>query len=210
MSSMPGSNQGLADRLDGLRAALRSRPPEMLAERTGSIYSSNGPAGGKFRLSLFDSALILTFPDLISVNTNDDIMPVPIQALLLYYFLTSDGTPPNGKWISFADLPDGRTYDPAFQGYSGDPLAKAFGLQGLAFCQACVRAGGTASDFGEASYRFQALPRLPMLAAYWLGDEDFPSTCKILFDATASHHLPIDVCAILGSMLAKRILKVKE
>ena len=44
------------------------------------------------------------------------------------------------------------------------------------------------------------------MVTYWLGDEDFPSSCKILFDESASHYLPIDGCAILGSMLVRRLL----
>jgi hypothetical protein len=44
------------------------------------------------------------------------------------------------------------------------------------------------------------------MVTYWLGDEDFPSSCKILFDASASHYLPIDGSAILGSMLVRKLL----
>ncbi len=32
-----------------------------------------------------------------------------------------------------------------------------------------------------------------MAVNYWCGDEDFPSSCKILFDSSASHYLPTDV-----------------
>jgi hypothetical protein len=51
------------------------------------------------------------------------------------------------------------------------------------------------------------LPRLSLLAAYWAGDEDFPASMRVLFDAAAEHHLPMDVCAIAGGMLTRRILK---
>ncbi|MDL1911699.1 DUF3786 domain-containing protein, partial [Chloroflexi bacterium CFX6] len=53
---------------------------------------------------------------------------------------------------------------------------------------------------------FQPLPRVPLMTTYWLGDEDFPSSCKILFDESATHYLPIDACAILGSMLTRKII----
>jgi hypothetical protein len=46
-----------------------------------------------------------------------------------------------------------------------------------------------------------------MLAVvYHLGDENFPASCQILFDASACHYLPTDVCAILGSMLTRKLL----
>ncbi|MFZ5820924.1 MAG: DUF3786 domain-containing protein, partial [Chloroflexota bacterium] len=61
--------------------------------------------------------------------------------------------------------------------------------------------------FGDVAYAFQALPRLPLLVNFWCGDEDFPSTCKILFDKSLSHYLPTDVAAILGGMLARRLAR---
>jgi hypothetical protein len=44
----------------------------------------------------------------------------------------------------------------------------------------------------------------------WEGDEDFPSTYQILFDAAVSHHLPTDACAILGSILTHRLTAEME
>jgi hypothetical protein len=67
--------------------------------------------------------------------------------------------------------------------------------------------GGIPADVGSASYVVWALPRLPLLVTYWLGDEDFPSSCKILFDSSATHYLPIDGCAIAGSMLTGKLQK---
>ena len=65
-------------------------------------------------------------------------------------------------------------------------------------------------EVGSASFVMQALPNLPMLVTYWLGDEDFPSSCKILFDSSATHYLPIDGCAIAGNMLTKKLRSPKS
>ena len=56
----------------------------------------------------------------------------------------------------------------------------------------------------------QAFPNLPMLVTYWLGDEDFPSSCKILFDSSATHYLPIDGCAIAGRLLTQKLRCLKS
>ena len=212
ISELPHPDQvkpGLATRVDELRAVLRLVLPDLLAERSGTTYQLIGPGRGEFRLSLFDTPLIVTFPNLISIDQNDDEMPVHIQALMMYYLHTSDGSPLGNQWASFAELPDGRVYNQAFQGYTGNELAKAFGLEVEAFRRACEKSGGIPSEAGDAAYIFQALPRIPLLVNYWCGDEDFPSNCKLLFDAQVSHYLPTDVCAILGSMLTKKILKGK-
>ena len=62
-------------------------------------------------------------------------------------------------------------------------------------------------EVGNASYKFIALPKVPLAVVFWCGDEDFPPSCKILFDSSVSKFLPTDACAILGSMLTQKILK---
>ena len=197
----------LESRADELRVALELVPPATLAERTGASFLELGPDRGEFHLPFLGAQLVITYPDFRALTTAGDALPAIKRALLLYYFLTADGTPPSGAWISFADLPDGRVYAPAFQGYTGDELAKAFALDIDSFCLACERADGHAYPLGDAAYLFHALPRMDLLAVYHLGDEDFPSACNILFDSNAAHYLPAEACAILGSMLTQKILR---
>jgi hypothetical protein len=197
----------LAARVRELRESLKTVPPELLAERTGSSYQAIVPGKGEFHLSFFDKPVQVTYPGMVAMDTSDEDLPLHYQAVLAYYFATSDAAPLTGKWISFAEMPDGRTYNPAFQGYSGDILVKAFGSNLEAFTTACERNGGVATPMGDAAFIFYALPRLPLLVNYWCGDEDFPSNCKILFDRSARHYLPTDVCAIVGGMLARRLAK---
>ena len=201
------SKPALATRVDELREALQGVPVNLLVERTGASYQAIGPGRGEFRLSLFDSPTLVTYPGFVGFDTKDNELPLVFQAVLAYYFHTSDGTSLTGQWVSFADLPDGRMYNSAFQGYSGNELVKTFELDVEAFKSACEKSGGVATPSGDAGYIFYALPRLPMLVNYWCGDEDFPSSCKILFDSSASHYLPTDVCAILGSMLTQKLIK---
>jgi hypothetical protein len=201
------SKPALATRVDELREALQGVPVNLLAERTGASYQAIGPGRGEFRLSLFGAPTIVTYPGFVGIDTKDEELPLPFQAVLAYYFHTSDGTHLTGQWVSFAELPDGRMYNPAFQGYSGNEIVKTFGPNVGAFKQACERGGGVATPLGNAAYIFYALPHLPVAVNYWCGDEDFPSTCKILFDSSASHYLPTDVCAILGSMLTRKVIK---
>jgi hypothetical protein len=196
----------LADRIQELRSTLRVQDPVLVAARSGSSWLMLGPDRGELHVPLWGNICILSFPELTAYNHLDEPLPDFQQALLLYYLVTSDGTPLTGHWVSFADLPDGRMYNAAFQGYSGDEVVKQFGFDVAAFEQACAKAGGNFAAIGSASFIFQALPRVPLMATYWLGDEDFPSSCKILFDESACHYLPIDACAVLGSMLTRKLI----
>jgi hypothetical protein len=210
-----GPPPGLVIRAEELRANLRHLPADLLAARTGSTYTELGQGRGEFRLFLFNAPILGSYPNLVFYSAAGNELPNFTQALLLYYFSTAaqnagqaaDGSPLTGKFVSFADLPGGRMYNQAFQGYSGNELVKVCGLDIEAFKTACVAAGGEPASVGETAFRFQALPCVPLLLTYWLGDEDFPSSCMVLFDASAIHYLPIDGCAILGSSLVQKVIK---
>lgn len=195
-----------ASRVDELRSSLRLLDPELVAVRSGVSYLTLGPDRGELHVPFWGNVCVLSFPELVGYNCKDEHLSDFQQALFLYYLLTADGSPLTGKWVSFADLPDGRIYSAAFQGYSGDEVVKKFGFDLGGFRSSCSRVGGTPIEIGGVSLVFQPLPRVPLMLTYWLGDEDFPSSCKVLFDESASHYLPIDACAILGSMLTRKVL----
>jgi hypothetical protein len=164
---------------------------------------------GEFHLEMWGKPARLSYPELIARDgLSGQELPSYLQAMLLYYFATCDGTPAAGQWIAFSELPNGRFYAQAFQGYTGLPLAQAFGEDLAAFSQAAEACSGERRyAFGNLAYAFQALPRVALLVVFWQGDEDFPSTCQVLFDASISHCLPTDACAILGSQLTRQLIK---
>jgi len=203
------SKPALATRLDELRESLQLVSVNLLEERTGARYQALGPERGEFRLVLVDSPLVVTHPGFQTFDSQGKELPPFNQAMVMYYLHTADGTQPTGKWISFAELPDGRVYDCAFQGSTGDGLVKAFGFDVNSLRQVCEKLDGIAqSGYGNAAYVFLALPHVPIMVNYWCGDEDFPSACKFLFDESVSHYLPIEACAILGGLLARKLVKM--
>jgi hypothetical protein len=130
--------------------------------------------------------------------------------MFLYYLQTADGAPFVGKWIAFRDLPDGLFYHQAYQGYSGDRLAKAIDNRVDVFERAAKHLGGMKLDLGDVAFAFDALPRVRVAAVYYAGDEDFPATANVLFDEAASHYLPTDGLAGLGSALVDRLIGALE
>ena len=57
------------------------------------------------------------------------------------------------------------------------------------------------------SVRFRLLPRIHMAVILYVGDEEFGPRVNVLFDRAASHYLPIEDLAVLGGMLASRLIK---
>jgi hypothetical protein len=128
-----------------------------------------------------------------------------IVIVLIHYLVTADGTPPADRWSTFRDLPDGLFYAQAFAAHAETPLAQKLGAQLDRFRQAAGALGGTPLDLADASYRFLALPRLPMAALLWEGDDEFPARASILFDAHARHYLPNEDLSGIGDWLAHRL-----
>ena len=197
----------LINRVGELRLRLQKLNPESLASRTGSQFIRSDFESGEFHLLYWGNAVRLSFPGFkaTEVDTGKELGPA-LQALLMYYFVTSDGVSQAGRWISFTDLPDGRFYTQAFQGYTGGELVRVFQDDHEQFKSAAKKLAGERQSLGDISYSFQLLPRIALLAVYWRGDEDFPSSYQILFDEAAAHHLPTDACAIAGSMLTRQLI----
>jgi len=201
----------LLARVDALRSELRNRDPQTLARNTGAQFSPTGPNQGVFSLQLWDREVKVTFPELeVQTAEGEPGLIPPETALLFYYFHTADGTPLSGQWISFSDLPDGRFYNQAFQGYTGKELARAYGQAPEKLEQAALRLGGRREEFGDLAFRFTVLPNVAFLVVLWLGDEDFPSSCQILFDAACAHSLPTDALAVGGSLLTRKLIKQEK
>ena len=191
-----------------LREALQARQPARLAALSGAEW--NGEAN-EFRLAWLDRRHRITWPDLVAYAQDAaDPCPANVQGLFLYYLAHADGAEPNGQWIAFRELPDGWLYHQAFQGYTGNVLVQTLGNNVAALAAAAQAIGGEAIEVGDCGYAFQVLPRIRLAVVYWLGDEEFAPQAQILFDAAASHYLPVDGLAMLGSDLVRRLLKSRS
>lgn len=194
------------------RSTLRAVKPGKLALRTGCERD----AQGNYRLTFFSKEYVISADDFVVRDAATGKAASSFTAsLLLTYMATADGTTPSGRWVGFHELPDGMFYVQAFQGYTGVRLVRELESACamvtevdplMAFHRAAERLGGRAFEIGEAGYVFGLLPRVSLALVYWLGDDEFPSQARVLFEDSACHYLPTDGLAILGSQLVGRVL----
>lgn len=201
----------LGDRIAEIRDRLKTNNPGRMALCTGSIYTPIGESSGEFRLPYWSRDVIISYPDFTGsyADTGENLNTFDLT-MLAFYFDVSDGAPITGEWIAYNQIPGGLFYAQAFQGYSGNELAKIFANDSEAFMDANEKLNGRREFFGNLAYSYQVLPRVPIMVVCWLGDEDFPPSYRMLFDSNAQHHLVTDAYAILGSNLTRRLIKVKE
>ncbi|MCP5095573.1 MAG: DUF3786 domain-containing protein [Chloroflexi bacterium] len=192
----------LTSRVDVLRAELAQQSALVLAAMSGAKLVKD-----EIQLRMWGKQVKISVPAFVACDVEGQQFDPLTQAMLVYYLHTADGTEPSHEWMAFTELADGRFYTHAFQGYTGNELTKQFGDNMEVFRETAVLLGGTAVHFADVAFRFQILPRVALLVACWLGDDDFLTSYRVLFDTAVNHYLPTDGCAILGNMLTRRLMK---
>lgn len=179
-----------------------------MARDCGADYIPEGDDG--LQLWFFNRAYIIEWPDIVVRDSAGEIPSNPVQATLLQHLGMADGTPLAGHWVSLRELPEGAFYEQAFQGYTGNLLARTFRGDLEGFREAALELGGEPLELGDAAFRFWALPRIPLAVVYWSGGEEFPASVQALFDASAGHYHHLEMLAHLGSLLAQRLIKAYQ
>jgi hypothetical protein len=188
--------------------ALPGLDPQQTARRAGVTFEPSGQDRGEFVVPFFGQLYRVQWPQGTARRATDG-RPADIASriLLLHYLLEADGTPMASKWIAFRNLPGGLGYQAAFEGRANRRLARAFGNDRPGFEAAARAVGAEPLAFGDASFLFRVLPRLWMAVVLYVADEEFPASANVLFDASASHYLPTEDMAVLGGLLASRLIK---
>jgi len=200
------------DALNVARELAEGLDPLTTAARCGVGYHGDADFG-VFTLRFLGVDVEIEFP----AFEFDPHAPLPphVRALLVYYLARGVDREPAGPWQSFADLPNGRFYSRAFQGYTGDALVRRLGHRaGLE--DAVVSLGGRAmapdelATNADAAWVIAALPRVPIAVVWWDADDEFAARAELLFDRSAAEQLPTDGCAVLGSWLTTRLIAEVE
>jgi hypothetical protein len=189
------------------REELRRRDRRAIADCSGAEFVESASGTGQFKLHFFGRAYVISWPELVVSDPAGQSCANPTQAALLQYLMLADGTSLADHWVSLRELPNGAFYEQAFQGYSGNLVARAFKSDIQTLRQAALKLGGESLPLGDAAFRFWALPRIPLAIVYWSGGDEFPSSAKVLFDASAGHYSHLEMLAHLGSMLCDRLIE---
>lgn len=189
---------------------LQSLDPWLVALRSDTKYTRLTELSSQIEVRFWGKNYIVRYPG-ISVEELETGQgpPIAIKILILHYLINADGTRLADHWVSFRELPGGRVYDAAFRRRANLRLAQAFGSDLEGFAVAAEALGGERLTYGDASFLFPMFPRLRLAAVLHLADEEFPASANVLFDAAASHYLPTEDLAVLGGMLAGRLIKAR-
>ncbi len=130
--------------------------------------------------------------------------------LILHYLTRASGAYPEGRWLSFKELWGGKSFDAAFQARSLKPISDHFHNNEQFFQKTSVKLGGISNRELPDSYLFFAFPHLPLLCSLSPGDEEIPTRSTILYDSVANVYLETEDLAVLGEILAERLIEKSQ
>ncbi|MDO5400541.1 MAG: DUF3786 domain-containing protein [Eubacteriales bacterium] len=86
-----------------------------------------------------------------------------------------------------------------------DPWARRFGDDPEGFRRGCRALGGTPLPQGDIGYAIEVFDGLPIALQLWLGDEEFPSQLRILWDENANMYLKYETMYFARALVLERV-----
>ena len=193
---------------EGLWEQIETLDPEETAKRAGCRYLSEPE---RHVLTMLNTQYAVNLANHeISVLVDDSASESAgfiEQLCILAYLLGAKDIPPGNKLVKAESLPGGQFF---FRGPHSLPtgkLAKAFGDDPEGLMRASQRFDAEECEFGDASIRLYALPRIPLTFVIWRRDEEFDARASILFDQTAAAQLPLDALWAAVNLTVKTLLQ---
>ena len=204
---MDGDGNG-ADRMQDPFAepsrALRRREVSEIAETAGVPVEGN-----RLRLAFLRWEILVSHPDL-RMEVPDFLNNFVVKLLALLYLANARAVPLANQWVPYRELKDGLFYVKSFSDTVEDRLRRRFGddLEGMR--AACLALGGREVEQGDLGMVLNTFPRLPLLFIAWKGDEEFPPSVRILFDASATSYLNAFELRMLCGEIANRLIGIAD
>ncbi|MFW6052614.1 MAG: DUF3786 domain-containing protein [Desulfosalsimonas sp.] len=121
--------------------------------------------------------------------------------LLKYFILCPQDIPSDDSWVSYRDFIDAAPFAGAFAVNTEHAIAQNFCGDAEGLKKACLRLGGISPDQElpyDLAMKVYALPRIPLLLLFNDRDEEFESSCSVLFEKRAKEFLDMECLAIVG------------
>jgi hypothetical protein len=187
---------------EGLRKRLASHDLDQLVERSGAVRLAQDRIG----LRCVGQDFEILYPDGTVLQADGSPADVNVAILLLLYLLEATGRPSRGEWISFEQLPGGSGYLASFRGRVVAPILQAFGPKPDRLAAVARSLDGEPLTLGDVAVSIAALPRVPIAYVLWRGDDEFPPSASVVFDASVEGYLDAEVLTALAERTSRRLV----
>ena len=162
----------------------------------------------KISIDYLNQPYHITIPgaEILLENSKTEV-PLKDKILILHYFTSSKGTPLTGILINYKQLPGGVSYFPAFSQRAINPFVKHFGQKPDLLIELSAKLGGYKADHGDVSVTINAFNHVPITFALWRGDDEFPPSGGILFDANISDYLSTEDITVVCETIVWKLVR---
>ena len=175
--------------------------------RSGAQYQEAG-SQQIITLKYLNRTYRVTLPHIdVSLTDSEEEVPLRDKILILHYLILAKGTPFADKLITFKELPEGANYFPSFSKRVIKPMVDHFGNEPHLLIDAAAILGGYKAGYGDVAATINAFPYVPITLVLWRGDEEFPPSGSIMFDATISDYLSAEDISVLCQTISWKLVK---
>jgi hypothetical protein len=103
-----------------------------------------------------------------------------VWQVLVPDYLNARAPAPPRTFLSFADFPEGRGYESAFEGRVNQRLSRGAGRERATLLQAARRLGAVPTEGDPIRCMFRFFPLLEVQVVCYAGEEDLPPSCSVL------------------------------
>jgi hypothetical protein len=189
---------GLDDAYTKAIESMLNIDPQAAALASGIDFSED-----IFVIPLFNRTYTMHLPTCQTTLIGSDVRaPGIIEILLMHYLTQADDTAVSGNWIRYRQLPGAKLFEERFVNLVLRPMLGLFDNDANRFRETAEALGGQVMEHkGDAAFRFNALPRLPMACIFNTGEEEIPPSINVLFDESACHYLSTEDLSIMGGIM---------
>lgn len=127
------------------------------------------------------------------------------QILALHYLSARPPYPKFARWISFGDIMEARGYEGVHRSRVLDRLCATAGRDRDTFVEAGLHLGARHFEGGDQGFRFQVFPSIPVVIAWYAGDEEFKPNASFLYPDNIMSFLSVEDIVVLSERLVGRL-----
>ncbi len=191
---------------DKARSELAGIAPWDAARRAAVGYD---PESGVFRVPFLGKEYLVSFPGgEVSPGGGEGDVPLASRVCILHYLTHASDVGLAGRYLTFKELPSGSIYVGPFNNRAVRPLVSIFGPRPRKLLEAGEKLGGRRVEVGDWAVTVNVFPKIPITFVIWEGDDEFPPSGNILYDASAPFHLETEDYALLPGLAVFEMKKL--
>lgn len=143
-----------------------------------------------------------------NIKNPADKINYDLKLAILYYLTQFKSIGLVNELINYRSLKGGDNFFTGAHTVNDKILLEKYGSSKDAFLKAGERLGGEKTSYGDASFKLNIFPLVPIYYILWLGDDELKPNISILFDKTIEEQFPLDIIHALIKITTDKLIQI--